>query len=126
MIGGHVHPTWPKAGFWGSSLDQVLGSDEKESIHLAASKSLSSPGPERCLDFCGCIFELLAKFFGGKQKGKERREERLLSEYKGEKSEQFNSFSKKTGRVKVGLDRDPNTLEHRPKFLSQPMLLLRV
>lgn len=70
------------------------------------------------MDFCGCISELLAKFFGGKQKGKEGREERLLSDYKGEKSEQFNSFSKKTGRVKVGLDRDPNTLGHRPKFLS--------
>lgn len=48
---------------------------------------------------------------------KRRREERLLSDYKGEKSEQFNSFSKKTGRVKVGLDRDLNTLGHQPKFL---------
>lgn len=78
------------------------------------------------MDFCGCISELLAKFFGGKQKGKERREERLLSDYKGEKSEQFYSLFKKTGRMKVGLDKDPSTLGHQPKFLSRHMLLLKV
>lgn len=53
-----------------------------------------------------------------KTKRKERKEQKTLSDCIAEKSEQFNSFSKKAGKVKMGLNRTPDPLGPRVKFSS--------
>lgn len=63
---------------------------------------------------------------GVKKERKERKEERMLSGCRTETSEQLHNFSKKAGKVQVGLDRDHMAWDPDSSSRHCSLLLLRV